>query len=315
MRFHQGWLRLWIVLIAVWSLGAFVANYLTWPQPTAWVKWDVVSSPQCAPAQEPACLEAVRNANIEQAEARRSAAIRSRLLLSVIPIVVLTILLLGIPWASAGFGQEAAREPSASPETPWNFPEDTGADAATTAAGTNADMQKRRVEVAKEILRQGEEFLKAQLQSGLGADQRAIRTASAAATIAVAAFAGAFAVLNHDKGDAALVAGGVAAGLTAMLGACLCARACLPVSFHFYGSYPRNWILPGILSGTGLATAILAQAQNVQGDIDANERALARNAKDMRGGMYATIATPLVGAAIWILWKAGAAVVCVGAVG
>lgn len=161
------------------------------------------------------------------------------------------------------------------------------------------DLTPAETETLKEIVRQSESYLGAQLTAGIAADQRAMSFVSllAAATVVVAGAGGA--LLLAEKPIVALgwTCIGIAAGfLIAMALAIVSAR---PVLFHFLGTMPKDWI-GDVQSKLTLHDSLVEQAVNYNERIASNITVLDRNAEWMTWALRVVWASLATGGAVGV---------------
>lgn len=164
----------------------------------------------------------------------------------------------------------------------------------STMSENGPDWSRAELENVREIMRQGEAYLGAQLTVAIAADQRAIRLAGALATIGSALIAAAFAMVTAHEPRWALGAGGGAAGVTMLMGMWFAWRAMRPCDFHYVGNHPRQWWNDADMTGK-LALALGQQTEHCQDAIEKNAAVLDRNAEEIHRALRLTIAAPIVG--------------------
>jgi hypothetical protein len=155
-------------------------------------------------------------------------------------------------------------------------------------------------EMASTVLRQGELYLQAQLQSAIASDQRAATMAAFFGSVGTAVAAVTIAYWDKSGDVPILISGLIAAALMAV-GACICLWAARPVDFFFPGNHPASW--ENIL-GAPIADALHGEALNYQDHIEANAEFLEKNSKMVSKGAMISTAAPLAGIAIWLLASA-----------
>lgn len=155
-------------------------------------------------------------------------------------------------------------------------------------------------QMLKEIRRQAELQLAAQLQAGLGADARALSFVSlmAAATVVVAG--GAVALLTSTPPNAHLgwTCASMVGGFIAAMGFAI--GSARPVDFDYAGSWPRNWI-NDIGNGVNLNAATAEQMIDFDERLGRNAARLRCNAKLMFVALLLAIGTLIVGCGIGLL--------------
>lgn len=164
------------------------------------------------------------------------------------------------------------------------------------------DWSRTNIDTVKEILREGETYLQAQVSLATSADQRASVMASVFAAAGAAIVAGLITLAPSDQAHANLpifIGGGLAA-LLFLAGAALCVSAALPVSFDLPGSQPESWYADAARD-RDLRESLAEQAENYQDKIRDNGAVLRRNARRFMWGARAGIAAPFVGVVLWLL--------------
>jgi hypothetical protein len=151
------------------------------------------------------------------------------------------------------------------------------------------------VEMARQILHQGETFLKAQLDVALASDRRAITAASIFITFATAILGAALANFVA-RGSASLLVAGIAASAFMFFGAFFAFNAARPVTFYFPGNHPMEW---WSCRKAALQEALGGEAENYQTRIESNERVLAENAERLGFAMRFAVCAPVVALIIW----------------
>lgn len=152
--------------------------------------------------------------------------------------------------------------------------------------------------MAREILRQGEIFLKGTLTVASGIDQRASTLASIFSASATAALAAAAAIHISDQPDQILVLSAVAIAITWFIGAGLCVWVLLPTKYHLPGNHPQNWCHDEVRLGP-LNEAIGGEAENYQEKIDFNVASLKSDGLFLRMGTVTGCLAPAVGFLVW----------------
>lgn len=164
------------------------------------------------------------------------------------------------------------------------------------------DWSKSSDDTVREIVREAEAFIAAQVQLATAADQRASVMASVFAAAGAALVAGLIALVGAEHADgkvAIYIGGGLAAGLF-LVGAALCVSATLPTGFDLPGGEPNNW-RRDVESGRPVIESLREQAENYQGKIDDNGGVLRANAKRFKWGALLGLAAPFVGFVVWFL--------------
>ncbi len=160
---------------------------------------------------------------------------------------------------------------------------------------------ERQSELIREVVREGEAYLAAQVTLATSADQRASVMASVFTAAGAAIVAGLIAfVADSDRvaGANAIMWGGGVAAILFLFSAGLCVWATLPVGFDLPGSQPDSW-REELEHGTDLDVALREQAQNYQDKITDNRRVLKTNANKFKWGAIAGITAPIGGSLVW----------------
>ena len=149
---------------------------------------------------------------------------------------------------------------------------------------------------AREILRQGEQYLQSQLSLAIAADQRA-------ATLLAVFTAGAIASLGFAFTQKADLFTAISAGITGLVlvaAALFCVVSLLPVAVYGVGNEPKQW-LDTPAARAELVEALVGEAKNCQTRIDRNKRVLDRNASWFKSGAALGSAAPIIGLAIYFI--------------
>lgn len=105
---------------------------------------------------------------------------------------------------------------------------------------------------AREMLRQGETYLKGLLAAGIGADQRATTLCGIFGAVAVALLAAAATIASGSHTDRSLIAGLIAAAVPLFLASFIFGRSGRPIDFYIAGYEPakllasatsENWMI------------------------------------------------------------------------
>jgi len=160
------------------------------------------------------------------------------------------------------------------------------------------DWSAANPETVKEIVREAEAYLGAQVTLATSADQRAAVMASVFTAAGAAIIAGLITVGHADANIAIYLGGGIAATLF-LFGAILCVWATMPVGFSLPGSQPASWE-EDIKANTNLNISLGQQAGNYQTKIADNHSTLGRNARKFKSGAIAGIAAPVMGFVVWL---------------
>ncbi|KPF82725.1 hypothetical protein IP70_19895 [alpha proteobacterium AAP38] len=168
-----------------------------------------------------------------------------------------------------------------------------------------------RDETAREILRQGEAYLAAQLQCAIAADQRAMTMATMYAAFATGLIGGGATLLLGNL-SSPIGWGASAAGTVFLAGCGLLTYAARPIDFHYAGAHPAAWFTEEDLRGD-LVVAICESARLYQRRIERNDGIMDRNGKFTRWGSWCAFTAPLVGALTFLaVWAAVGAVAATG---
>jgi hypothetical protein len=151
------------------------------------------------------------------------------------------------------------------------------------------------LEMAEAVLRQGELYLQAQLQSAIASDQRATTMAAFFSSMGAAIAAASLAYWDRS-GEIAILVAGLSGGILMAAGACLCLWAARPVDFYFPGNHPSCY---GEVMHKPLADVICGEAENYQEHIEKNATILQSNSKLVSSGAMASTAAPLIAILIW----------------
>lgn len=170
-------------------------------------------------------------------------------------------------------------------------------------------------DTVREIIREAESYLSAQLTTGVASDQRAATLSGILATLATGMLGGGLAVITADKANYPLGVAGISSGVVMLVGLAFSIYTARPVPFHYVGNCPKNWSSEEDLCGD-LDAALWQQAQHYQEQIDENDATLKANARYLRRAGYFTLASPAFGLFTGLSVWAGVAVeeVAVGAV-
>lgn len=155
-------------------------------------------------------------------------------------------------------------------------------------------------ETAKEILRQGEQYLQSQLSVAIAADQRAATLLAVFTTGAIASFGFAF----TQKDELATAIGAGVAGLVLVAAAVLCVISVRPVAIYGVGNEPKQW-LDTSAATVGLAVALVGEARNCQMRIDHNKGVLESNASKFKWGAALGCAAPFIGLVAYFVGPIG----------
>lgn len=162
----------------------------------------------------------------------------------------------------------------------------------TTPLPTWQDYQNADIAILKEIVRQGESRLQAQLQAALAADARAGLLSSLQAASSAALFV---AAAQTEISGLAETAAYISAACL-LIGASLAAWALRPIDFGFVGNRPSNWI-DSIRDRERLKIGLAGTAVHLDKYLAQNDRYMAGNARLTRASLIALIAGPVLAAA------------------
>lgn len=139
------------------------------------------------------------------------------------------------------------------------------------------------IDMLREILREAESYLAAQLQCGLAADARATGfvtiVAAASAIVATAGF-----TLIYSKTGPALGYPALLAAFGLLVSMALASYSARPVGFSYCGNTPSAW-LGDLEKGVPLKNALAEQAAHYDEHIASNNDVLRRNAKFMTAAL------------------------------
>lgn len=161
-------------------------------------------------------------------------------------------------------------------------------------------LQNLGSDVLKEVVREGERRLDAQLATANAADQRAMAWAALLVTVAAAVLGGSAALLVTGK-NLLLAATGV--GVALMLGVAIMKAIDVvrPKNFDFPGNQPRNWLPENWqCHGTGqecdMRQALLEQAATLDAQIADNAALAAEAGSQLRISMDLALYAVVLGA-------------------
>lgn len=152
------------------------------------------------------------------------------------------------------------------------------------------------IEMAEQVLRQGELYLQAQLQLAIAADQRAATMAAFWGTIGTAVAAAAIAYWDRSS-DLAILISGLACAALMVAGASACLWAARPVDFYAPGNHPQSWF---DLLDRPLFDVMLGEAENYQAHIEANAAFLLTNCRLIGFGAALATSAPVLAVLVWI---------------
>jgi hypothetical protein len=156
------------------------------------------------------------------------------------------------------------------------------------------ELAKADEKTLREILRQAESYLSAQLTAGIAADQRAIAFSGVVAAAAAIIAGGGIALLQSDHSILLAwlglsVSGGL---LTAMFFAM---RTAMPAGFWYVGNNPSEWV-QDIQGGKTWEMSCAEQAAHYAEMIAENNAMMSRNGTRMRVAVWTCWATLVAGA-------------------
>ncbi|HLZ65689.1 MAG TPA: hypothetical protein VKQ29_05625 [Aliidongia sp.] len=150
--------------------------------------------------------------------------------------------------------------------------------------------------IVKEIVRQAEAFMSAQLQSSIAGDQRAFSLTGTMATVSTGLIGGGLTLLTSGAASNTVLGwAATIAGIVLVTGAANAAYATRPINFHFVGNHPDSWFTPEDLSRP-LRVSLGEHCEALQRCIDRNEAALAAKARALRTGLWCCVLAPCAGA-------------------
>ena len=164
----------------------------------------------------------------------------------------------------------------------------------------DAPEQVISLEMADRVLRQGELYLQAQLQSAIAADQRATTMAAFFGTLGSAVVAASIAYWDTTSDLPTLIAG-LAGAAFMVSGAGVCLWAARPVNFYFVGNHPQSWF---DVLGRPLPEVLLGEAENYQDHIVSNTNLLEYNGTCLKWGAATAVVAPVFDFLFWALLSA-----------
>ncbi|GGC15341.1 hypothetical protein GCM10011494_37730 [Novosphingobium endophyticum] len=154
-------------------------------------------------------------------------------------------------------------------------------------------------DVLREVVREGEKLLDAQLMTANAADQRAMAWAALLVTGAIAVIGGSAALLVSGKHLALAVVGIVVA---AIMGVAIskATNVVRPADWHFPGNRPGNWLpehwqCHGLGIQCDMHQAMLEQAASLEEQICDNAAASAESGKELRSSMSWALFAVIIG--------------------
>jgi hypothetical protein len=154
------------------------------------------------------------------------------------------------------------------------------------------DLRTLDDEVLKEVVREGEARLLAQLQIATAADQRALTLAGFQITAGTAALAGGAALMTADAPDRALASIALLFALAILTAAGIALWTVMPRKFKTPGNQPLNWRTDRWRwpqKGFDIKSARVEQAACLEEQIEANQRHFQWAAHLMHISFYVTI--------------------------
>ena len=172
---------------------------------------------------------------------------------------------------------------------------------AQNTSGIDRDWSSVSIEMAAQILRQGELFLQAQLQAGIAADQRAAQTGGIFTTLSTAVLASTLAYSAMTGSQQKLVAAGISTFFVMLLGAAVALYSARPTKFYFVGNHPEKWF--SVAEQTSLANELMGEAENYQDRIEVNARILRENGELLKWANRLVVLAPVAGFSTWLFWS------------
>lgn len=148
------------------------------------------------------------------------------------------------------------------------------------------------LELVKEILREAEEHLKAQLQCGIASDQRAMQLIASATALAAAVLAAVVAWASTKGASAALWASLAAVEIPLALAIICAAKAAWPVDFYYPGTYPNLWSQADLKAP--IEESLGQQADHYDEMLQSNDVILRANGKLLKWAMALFGLSPFV---------------------
>lgn len=159
--------------------------------------------------------------------------------------------------------------------------------------------------VLDEIVREGEERLKAQLQIATAADQRALSIAAAQIASSTASLAGGIALALGNKPDWWLAALAIAFAFGNAVAAQRAISSVRPRGFHIPGNRPSYWLpdnwMGGTTSGHTIKQARIEQAACLDEEIEENKKLMDEAAKKVKESIDWWVALVFVAALVLVL--------------
>jgi hypothetical protein len=159
--------------------------------------------------------------------------------------------------------------------------------------------------VLGEIVREGEERLKAQLQIASAADQRALSIAAAQITSATASLAGGIALALSKRPDWWIAGSAIAFAIGNAVAAQRAVSSVRPKGFHIPGNRPSYWLpqrwMGGATHGHGIKQARIEQAACLDEEIEENKHLMDEAAKKVKQSIDWWVALVLVAAVALVM--------------
>lgn len=163
-------------------------------------------------------------------------------------------------------------------------------------------------EVVKEILREAEEYLKAQLQAAIASDQRAVRVAGTLSAGLSAILVACIAWLSTNGWHWPVIAFMTSLMLGFGYAVALLLRSSSPITFFFAGNAPKEWFNPIDLRRP-IKESMGEQAEHYSEMIVDNNTAMTRNGLLYRRALKLVIVTPILSLLTALAVSAGPAAV------
>lgn len=172
------------------------------------------------------------------------------------------------------------------------------------AAQPHIDWTKNTEDAAREVVREAEAFLTAQVALAVSADQRASSMASIFTAAGAGLIVGLMTLASSDHAAATsslgIYVGGGIASILFLVAAIFSMSAALPVDFEVPGNVAASW-KDDIESGRPLREALGELAETYDEKIASNNTVLADNARRFKRGAQLAISAPALGALAWVL--------------
>ncbi|MEN2980961.1 hypothetical protein P7L78_19000 [Tistrella bauzanensis] len=161
------------------------------------------------------------------------------------------------------------------------------------------------IETLREIIREAESYLAAQLAAGVAADQRALALSGMLAAASAVIASGGISLLVGMEKDFILgsLAMAVAFGfIMAMLFSIISAA---PRVFNFVGTFPSNWV-DDIERNINLSESLAEQAGHYDNILKQNNEILRKNGKMMRWSIWVAWSSIVIGffsGCLLVVWR------------